>query len=121
VTAVVLDIASWALILLGSVFVVIGAFGMVRMPDVFTRMHAASVVDTLGMAFLLFGMMLQAGFTLVTLKLVFLVALFVLTTPVVTHALARACLHEGIQPVLAHDRRNRSQKQPPPSNPGSEP
>ena len=44
----VLDIVSWALILAGSFFTVVGAIGLVRMPDVYTRMHAASVTDTLG-------------------------------------------------------------------------
>ena len=85
------------LILLGSFFTVVGAFGLVRMPDVFTRMHAASVTDTLGVGFLILGMCLQAGLSLVTLKLVFLLALFFFTGPVVTHALAQACLHEGDQ------------------------
>jgi multicomponent Na+:H+ antiporter subunit G len=99
------EVASWALILLGSFFTVVGAFGLVRMPEVFTRMHAASVTDTLGVGFLILGMGLQAGLSLVTLKLFFLMALFVFTGPVVTHALAQACLHEGIKPLLAEDRR----------------
>ena len=85
----------------------VGAFGLVRMPEVFTRMHAASVTDTLGVGFLILGMGLQAGFSLVTLKLLFLLALFFFTGPVVTHALAQACLHEGIEPLLAEDRRGR--------------
>jgi multicomponent Na+:H+ antiporter subunit G len=50
-------------------------------------------------------MALQAGFGLVTLKLVFLLVLFIFTGPVVTHALAQACLHEGIKPRLSEDRR----------------
>ncbi len=100
------EIASWMLILLGSFFTLVGAFGLVRMPEVFTRMHAASVTDTLGVGFLILGMCLQAGLGLVTLKLVFLLALFFFTGPVVTHALAQACLHEGIKPMLAEDRRN---------------
>jgi multicomponent Na+:H+ antiporter subunit G len=97
------EIASWALILLGSFFTIVGALGLVRMPEVFTRMHAASVTDTLGVGFLISGMALQAGLSLVTLKLLFLVLLFVFTVPVVTHALAQACLHEGVEPALAHD------------------
>jgi multicomponent Na+:H+ antiporter subunit G len=100
-----IDLASWALILSGSFFTVVGAFGLVRMPEIFTRMHAASVTDTMGVGLLILGMGLQAGLTLVTLKLVFLLALFVFTAPVVTHALAQACLHEGIKPPLAEDRR----------------
>jgi multicomponent Na+:H+ antiporter subunit G len=103
----IVELASWALILLGSFFTVVGALGLVRMPEIFTRMHAASVIDTLGVGLLIFGMMLQAGFGLVTLKLLFLLALFFFTAPVVTHALAQACTHEGIEPVLAEDRRGR--------------
>ena len=99
------EIASWALILLGSFFTIVGAVGLVRMPEVFTRMHAASVIDTVGVGFLILGMGLQAGFGLVTLKLLFLLLLFVFTGPVVTHALAQACLHEGIEPQLSDDRR----------------
>ena len=99
------EIASWVFILLGSFFTMVGAFGLVRMPEIFTRMHAASVTDTLGVGFLILGMSLQAGLSLVTLKLFFLLALFFFTGPVVTHALAQACLHEGIKPRLAEDRR----------------
>jgi multicomponent Na+:H+ antiporter subunit G len=99
------EIASWVLILFGSFFTVVGAAGLVRMPDVFTRMHAASVVDTAGVGLLILGMCVQAGFGLVSLKLLFLLLLFVFTGPVVTHALAQACLHEGIKPQLSEDRR----------------
>lgn len=108
---VIIDALSWACILLGSFFTVVGAFGLVRMPDVFTRMHAASVTDTLGVGFLILGMGLQAGLSLVTLKLLLLLALFFFTGPVVTHALAQASLHEGIQPILNEDRRARAGNQ----------
>jgi multicomponent Na+:H+ antiporter subunit G len=101
-----IEIVSWVLLLLGSFFTIVGGIGLVRMPEIFTRMHAASVTDTLGVGFLMLGMCLQAGFSLVTLKLVFLLALFFFTGPVVTHALAQACLHEGVKPLLAEDRRN---------------
>ena len=106
------ELASWVLILLGSFFTLVGSFGLVRMPEVFTRMHAASVTDTVGVGFLILGMCLQAGLGLVTLKLVFLLALFFFTGPVVTHALAQACLHEGLKPMLTEDRRNATGLQP---------
>jgi multicomponent Na+:H+ antiporter subunit G len=105
------DIASWALILLGSFFTIVGAVGMVRMPEIFTRMHAASVIDTLGVGLLIAGLALQAGFTLVTLKLIFVLGLFLITGPVVTHALAQACLHEKVDPMLAEDRRGRDRSE----------
>jgi multicomponent Na+:H+ antiporter subunit G len=101
------DILSWVLIVLGSFFTVVGGIGLVRMPDVYTRMHAASVTDTLGAGMLIFGMMLQAGLTLVTLKLLFILGLFFFFAPVVTHALAQAALHENVEPRLAEDRRRR--------------
>ena len=115
------ELASWALILLGSFFTVVGSFGLVRMPEVFTRMHAASVTDTLGVGFLILGMSLQAGFGLVTLKLGFLLALFFFTAPVVTHALAQACLHEGIKPLLAEDRRGTAGPKPAGPDDGRQP
>lgn len=103
----ILDIASWAFILAGSTFLVIGAIGLVRMPDLYTRMHAASVSDTLGVGLLIIGLILQAGFSLVTLKLLFLMALFFFSGPVATHALAQAALGEDIKPLLNEDRRRR--------------
>ena len=96
-----LDVASWGLILVGGGFCIVGAIGLLRMPDFFTRMHAASIVDTLGAAFILLGLMLQAGASLVTVKLVAIGLLLFFTSPVATHALARAALARGVEPVLA--------------------
>ena len=104
---VLLDAMSWALILAGSFFTVVGAVGLVRMPDLFTRMHAASVTDTLGAGLLLVGFMLQAGLSLVLLKLVFLFLLIFFISPVATHAVANAALQYGIKPMLSEDRQGR--------------
>jgi multicomponent Na+:H+ antiporter subunit G len=98
---------SWLLIVAGGFFTLVGAIGLVRMPDVYTRMHAASVTDTLGTGLLLLGFMVQAGLSLVLLKLVFLFVLFFFVSPVATHALANAALHYGIAPKLSHDHRGR--------------
>jgi multicomponent Na+:H+ antiporter subunit G len=102
-----IDIASGVLIAGGCFFILVGALGLVRMPDIYTRAHATSVIDTLGAGLLLVGLMLQAGFTLVTVKLLFLLAIAFFTLPVVAHALAQAALHENIAPKLAEDRRRR--------------
>jgi multicomponent Na+:H+ antiporter subunit G len=107
VTDLLVSGVSWALIIAGGFFTVVGAAGIVRMPDVYTRMHAASVTDTLGAGLLLLGFMLQAGLSLVLLKLAFLLLLLFFIGPVVTHAVANAALHYGIKPVLAEDRRGR--------------
>ncbi|MDP5345161.1 MAG: monovalent cation/H(+) antiporter subunit G [Paracoccaceae bacterium] len=97
------DLVTWALLLSGSFFFVVGAVGMVRMPDLFTRMHAASVTETLGVGLLLAGMMLEAGIGQITAKLFILGALFFFASPVSTHALAQAALHMGVKPKLAKD------------------
>jgi multicomponent Na+:H+ antiporter subunit G len=101
--AQVLDIVSWLLLSAGAFFFVVGGVGLVRMPDVYTRMHAVSVSDTLGAGLILGGLIMQAGLTLVTVKLFILGSLFFLTGPVATHALAQAALHAGIRPKLSDD------------------
>ena len=84
----------------GAFFAVVGCLGLVRMPDLYTRMHAASVTDTLGAGLLLFGMMLHAGPTLVSAKLLILGLLIFFSSPTATHALARAALARGV-PLIA--------------------
>ncbi|MGD9670522.1 MAG: monovalent cation/H(+) antiporter subunit G [Hyphomicrobiaceae bacterium] len=103
----IINVASWVLILVGSFFVVVGAIGLIRMPDMYTRMHAGSVIDTTGAGFLILGMILQAGMSLIALKLLFILAIFFFTGPVVSHALAQAALAAGIEPELTEDRRAR--------------
>jgi len=95
-----LDLASWALLGAGGFFCTVGALGLLRMPDLFTRMHGASVTDTLGAGLILLGLMLQAGFTLLMLKLVLVALLILLSSPAATHALAQAALARGMKPLL---------------------
>ena len=97
----VMEIIGGVLIAVGAFFFVVGAVGVYRMPDVFTRMHAASVSDTVGAGLLLVGMMFFAGFSLVTLKLAIILGVVLLTSPIATHAVAQAALHEGLEPMLA--------------------
>ena len=99
--SVVVDSLSWIFLLIGGFFAIVGALGLLRMPDFFTRMHAASVTETLGVAFLLIGMILQAGFTLVAAKLAILGLLISFASPTATHALAKAALARGLKPLLA--------------------
>lgn len=93
------DVISWACIVAGGLFCVIGAVGMVRMPSFFTRMHAASLIDTLGAGLILLGLMIQAGFTLVTVKLAMMGVLLLFASPTATHALAKAALARGVDPL----------------------
>lgn len=96
-----LYVLSWACLVAGGIFCAIGTLGLVRMPDFYTRMHAASVTDTMGAGLMLLGMLLQAGFSLVAVKLVMIGLLILFTSPTATHALAKAALARGLQPLLA--------------------
>ena len=97
----VLVILSWVCLLAGGFFCVVGGAGLIRMPDFYTRMHAASVTETLGAGLLLLGLMIEAGLTLVTAKLVMIGLLIFFTSPAATHALAKAALFRGLKPLLA--------------------
>ncbi len=96
----VLDIASWAALLTGGFLIITGAIGLVRFPDLYTRMHAAGVTDTGGAGLVLFGLMLQAGLTIVTVKLVLILWFLLFTGPVSSHVLAKAALHGKLEPLV---------------------
>ena len=95
-----IDLFSWVLLMGGSFVGISGGIGLLRFPDFYTRMHAAGVTDTLCAALILLGLMLQAGWGLVLLKLFVILALLLLTSPTATHALGRAALHSRLQPLL---------------------
>lgn len=97
----IIDLASWALLVGGGLFCIVGGIGLLRMPDFYTRVHAASVTDTLGAGLILLGLILQAGWTLVAAKLVIIGLLIFFTSPAATHALASAALGRGLAPLLA--------------------
>jgi multicomponent Na+:H+ antiporter subunit G len=97
----VVDIASWALLAAGGLFCIAGGVGLLRMPDFYTRVHAASLADNVGALLVLGGLALQSGWSLVTVKLFVVAALILMTSPVATHALARAALGRGLAPRLA--------------------
>lgn len=100
------DLLSWLLLISGGLFVLISTVGLFRFPDFFTRLHAASIADTLGTLLVLSGLVLQAGFSLVTVKL-FLIFFFILfTTPTAAHALAKAALHGKLEPNPCRDERD---------------
>lgn len=98
-----LELVSWALIISGGIFCLIGGLGLIRLPDMFARMHGASLIDTLGVGLILTGLMVQAGFTLVTAKLILILVFIFFTSPTSTHALARAALNGGLVPEVEKD------------------
>ena len=91
----ILDIASWLLLSVGGIFVFIGGLGALRMPDLYTRMHAASITDSIGPVLIIAGIMLQAGLTLASIKLAAILLFLLFTGPTASNALASAALLAG--------------------------
>jgi len=110
-----LDLLSGLILLGGLSCVVIGGIGILRLPDCYTRLHAAGLTDTLGAGLILLGLMFQAGWNQVTLKLLLLLLWLWFTSPIATHALARAARADPANPPprLHNDL---TWKEPPPSN-----
>ncbi|KCZ48622.1 MULTISPECIES: monovalent cation/H(+) antiporter subunit G [unclassified Hyphomonas] len=84
----------------GSILCVIGTVGVLRFPDIYTRLHAASITDTSGAALVLFGMMLLSPGWLVISKLFAICVFIFLTSPTASHALANAAHTAGVQPII---------------------
>ncbi|MEJ2094970.1 MAG: monovalent cation/H(+) antiporter subunit G [Gammaproteobacteria bacterium] len=102
----VVDILSWSCLLAGATFLLIGVIGLLRFPDFFTRLHAASVIETLGSLLIVTGLALQTEQTLVIVKLVLLIVFIMFTSPTAAHALAKAALHGKLEPVTSTEDNN---------------
>ena len=94
----IVTVASWALLLGGSFFLLTGALGMVRLPDVFTRMHAAGMTDTMGAGMIVVGLAVSNGADLITVRLLLILGFLWFTSPIATHAVAKAALSGGLSP-----------------------
>lgn len=96
--SILIDVLSWSLLSTGGAFVLIGGVGAVRLPNFYTRMHAASLTDTMGTILILIGIMVQSGGSLATIKLAAILVFLLLTGPTATYALANAALMSGMKP-----------------------
>ena len=94
----VFDLLSWVLLCLGGGFVLIGGIGALRLPGFYTRLHAASLTDSMATVLIFSGIMLQAGFSLAALKLLAIMLFLLLTGPTASYALANAALQSGLRP-----------------------
>lgn len=92
-----LDAASWFCLMVGSAFCVIGAVGTLRLPDLYSRTHAASITDTLGAGLVLLGLTFQAEHPLVAVKLVMIYLFMLYTGPAAGHALVKAAYARGLR------------------------
>lgn len=96
------DIAIYAggtLLLVGALFALIAAIGVLRLPDLYTRMHAASKAGTVGGSFILLAVAVLSQDAAVSLRAVIGIAFLLLTTPISAHLLARISYFSGLKPV----------------------
>ena len=95
----VLDISTGICFFVGSLSIIIGACGLIKLPDVFSRIHAAGMIDTGGTAFFLLGMILQAGWSLITYKLILIGIFIFFTSPVTSHVTANLARQKNLMPL----------------------
>jgi len=105
-TETFINVLSWILLLTGGAFGVIGGIGLLRFPDFYTRLHAAGVTETLCAILIVLGLVLQSGFSLLTIKLLLILVFLLFTAPTATHALARAAAVDQVEPQLAESEEN---------------
>jgi multicomponent Na+:H+ antiporter subunit G len=94
--------------LIGGTFVLIGGIGVVRLPDFYTRIHAAGVTEVLGMILMLAGIMLWLGPSLDAAKVAAVMAFLLLSGPTSAYALANAAWLSGVKPKLHREGRDAS-------------
>ena len=91
-------------LLAGGFLCITGGVGIVRMPDFFSRVHAAGVTETLAAPLLLFGLLLQMEWSLDMVKVIMILIFVLATNPTATHAMAKAALHGGQKPLVLEDK-----------------
>jgi len=93
------EILAALLVAVGTFFGFVATVGIIRLPDLYSRLHAASKSDTLGSVLSLAGIALVLGLRTESMKLVFLLVFLFLTSPTAAHAIARAGKEQDVEPV----------------------
>ena len=94
----VLDLFSMAAIGLGLFFYLAGTVGLLRFPDAYTRLHALTKADNLGLALVVLGLLPQVGSVLAGLKLLLVWLLVILSGSVVSQLIARTQRQRELEP-----------------------
>jgi multicomponent Na+:H+ antiporter subunit G len=97
------NIFSIILIVSGIFFMLVGSIGVIRLPDFYSRTHAVSKSDTLGITLVILGLIIYEGLTMNSVKLTLIVLFIALSNPIGTHALARAAYKRQLKPNLKDD------------------
>ena len=94
-----INLISFIFIFIGSITILIGSLGLLRLPDVFSRIHAVGMIDTAGIGFIIFGLLIYSGFTIVSIKLLILGFVLIFTSPISGHAVAISAKKTGLEPI----------------------
>jgi len=89
---------AYLFIILGLVFIFFGTLGIIRFPDIYTRLQTSSKCDTAGAVALLVGLMVREGLDSLSLRILIILMFLLLTNPVASHAIARSAAIRGIKP-----------------------
>lgn len=90
---------GWMVMVIGGVISVVGAIGLLRFPDVYTRAHAQTVINVGGTCLIMIGSFLEE-FSLIGFKTILIILFIFLTAPVGTHAITRSAYLSGIKPKI---------------------
>lgn len=96
-----LDLLSALLLLGGAFFFIAGSVGLLRFPDLYSRLHAVTKADNLGLGLLVLGLALQADSGWNVLKLLLIWGIALLASATSSHAIARVALRQGVRPWTA--------------------
>ena len=94
------DILSGLCIAAGIIALLVGALGLIRLPDLYSRTHAVGMMDTAGVGFIILGLIIHEGFTLISVKLALVGIFLFFTSPIATHAVAQVAHRSGLKPVI---------------------
>jgi len=94
-----IEILSGLCIAVGVVALLTGSLGLIRLPDLYSRTHAVGMMDTAGVGFILLGLIIHEGFTLISVKLALVGIFLFFTSPIATHAVSQVAYRSGVKPV----------------------
>ena len=98
--ALLIELFSYLFILIGSILILVGSIGLLRLPDVFSRIHAVGMIDTAGIGFIILGLLLHSGFSNTSVKLIIMGAILFFTSPISGHAVAISAKQNNLKPIL---------------------
>lgn len=97
----VLDVITISLLSAGVLFFVAGTIGLLRFPDLYTRLHALTKADNVGLGLIVLGLATQATSLAAALKLIVIWSLVLLASSSVGHLIARTALRNSVRPWTA--------------------